>query len=309
MNDELIIFGHNDLDMLGCVLNIEYKIPNVPKKYFYTNYANINEIAAKIEKYINEHGNTNILIVDVSFSDNKESLRKLYQLAKCTYIDHHLYPVGFWDEFPRMKVVHDKSKCAAKICNEYFGNKGKNSNLDKLTFLIDVYDIWQTKSPAFNISQDLNNYFWEFDLEILRDKIIENNYDIPSDFHDAVSRINANYKAAIMAFEERKLIQRSGDITIAFINDWFNQVMIREMKNGKNIVIGANSYGIIKIRIKEESPYSEEQKNSLRLALTGTENTGHMNAFTYRMNGPYNFGTIVKHIEFVVKNINEMKNI
>jgi oligoribonuclease NrnB/cAMP/cGMP phosphodiesterase (DHH superfamily) len=306
MNNELIIFTHNDLDAITCALNIEYKMPSIAKKYFYTNYQNIHEIVTKIEKYISEHNNTHLLITDVSFSDNKSALRQLYKMAQCTFIDHHLYPDGFWDEFPNMKVRHDVTKCAAKLCNEYFGNKGKNSNLDKLTFLCDVYDIWQTKSPAFDIAQDLNNYFWQFDFESLRDRIIENNYDLPSDFKDVVTKVKANANASIMSFEERKLIQRNGDVAIAFVNDYFNEIMIKEMKNGKNIVIGATGYGIIKVRIKEGSKYSKAAKNSLRLALTGTENIGHENAFTYKIKSHPNFKNILIEIEKITRLINEL---
>ena len=41
MQDELIVFGHNDLDQIGSMLSIEYKMPNIQKKYFYTNYGDI----------------------------------------------------------------------------------------------------------------------------------------------------------------------------------------------------------------------------------------------------------------------------
>ena len=147
MSDELIVFGHNDYDMLACMLAIEFKFPGIKKKYFHTNYANIPERVAEIEQHIKENGNKHILIPDVSFSDNKEHLRTLYNLGNCIHIDHHLYPDGFWDEFPDMKVVWDKTKCAGKLCHEYFGNLGKNAALDKFIEIADVYDLWQVKGP------------------------------------------------------------------------------------------------------------------------------------------------------------------
>ena len=36
---ELVVMTHHDLDALGCMLNIEYKMPGIPKKYFHTNYS------------------------------------------------------------------------------------------------------------------------------------------------------------------------------------------------------------------------------------------------------------------------------
>lgn len=306
MTNELIVFTHNDLDALGCALNLEYKWPTIPKKYFHTNYANIDQRVDEIEAYIKENGNTHIVIPDVSFSDNKDSLRRLYNLGKCTHIDHHLYPEGFWDEFPNMKVVWDKSKCATKLCNEYLGNTGKNVGLDKLTYIIDVYDLWQTNNEAFDFSQDLNEYFWKNDIAYLCNEIVANDFKLPQNFNQVVSNIRHTYEEAIENYEKRKLIYRADDITIAFINDWFNQVLVRDMKNGQNIVVGANSYGIIRIRIKAEAPYTDAQKNALRLELTGTENIGHMNAFTYKMKDAISFNHVIKEVEKIVGTIQKL---
>ena len=285
---ELVVMTHNDLDALGCMLNIEYKMPGIPKKYFHTNYADIDQVVAEIERYVLAERNTHILIPDVSFADNKPALARLYNIAHVTHIDHHLYPEGFWDDFPKMKVVHDMTKSATKLCNEFFKNTGKNERLDKLSFLIDVYDIWQSADPAFDLSQDLNEYFWASTgygvLLPLVERIIENDYKLPSDFTDVVKRISNERTAEVQSYESRNLIHRSGDMSICFINNWFNHVMISEMRAGKNIVIGVNSRGIVRVRIREQSPYTAQQKNALRLELTGTETTGHMNAFTYKIN-------------------------
>jgi oligoribonuclease NrnB/cAMP/cGMP phosphodiesterase (DHH superfamily) len=302
MNDELIIFTHNDLDALGCMLNIEYKMPQIRKKYFHTNYANIVHRVDEIEDYIKQHGNTHILIPDVSFSTSKDQLRRLYNLGKCTIIDHHLYPHGFWDEFPNMKVIHDKTKSAALLCNEYFNNQS-NVNLTKITKLINIYDLWKIKSPFFETSKDFNNYFWKFDIGYLCNEIINNDYKLPKNYMSVVQAINENYKSDIEKYEKRKLIHRAGEITLAFVDYWFNEILISEMKKGKNFVIGANSYGIIRIRISENAPYSEEMKNALRLSLTGTSDIGHMNAFTYKIKEPVNFDNLMKEIENVTSEI------
>jgi len=284
MSNELIVFTHNDLDALGCMLNIEFKWPNINKKYFHTNYANINEIVDDILQHKEQNGNTHIIIPDVAFSDKRDALKKLYDaFDHITHIDHHMYPEGFWDEFPKMKVVYDKSKCATLLCNEYLGNKGMNSNLDKLTFLIDVYDIWQDKSEFFDISQDLNEYFWANGTVNLLDKIVENEYKLPKDFMQSVESIRAQYNACIEGFEQRKLIHRADEITVAFVDEWFNQILVREMRKGQNFVIGVNSYGIVKVRINQDCPYTEDQLNGIRFDLTGNTNYGHLHAFTYKV--------------------------
>lgn len=305
---EIIVFLHNDLDAAGCQLNIEYKFPLHKKRYFYTNYANIDQRVEEMTDVINKNNYgeyTYIIIADVSFSDNKEALRKLYSLGKCTHIDHHLYPDGFWDEFPNMKVVWDKTKCATKLCNEYLGNKGQNKNLDKLTFIIDVYDLWQTKSPAFKIAQDMNEYFWQNNIGTLCNTFVQNNYELPHDYMDVVHKMHKAFDAALADYEKRKLIYRGGEITVAFVNDFFNQILIKEMEQGQTFVVGVNSYGIVRVRIKEEAPYTADQKDNMRLRMTGTKDIGHMNCFTYKIKDTPTFDRIMEEIQLVVKTIQE----
>jgi len=308
---ELVVLTHNDLDALGSMLNIEYKMSDIQKKYFYTNYANLDKIIDDIELFAKSNECTHILIADVSFGDNKQALRRLYNLGKCTHIDHHLYPDGFWDEFRNMKVYYDKTKSATKLCNEFFKNAGKNANLDKLTYLIDVYDIWRTKNEHFDLSQDLNEYFWSSvqygDLLPLANKIISNEYKLPNDYLERVNNIKVKRDKDIKSFEDNHFIQRSSDVAICFISEWFNHVMINEMRNGKNFVIGINSKGIIRVRIREEAPYTDVKKNKLRLALTGTETTGHMNAFTYLASGKITVDRLIKEAEQVSLEIQKIK--
>jgi oligoribonuclease NrnB/cAMP/cGMP phosphodiesterase (DHH superfamily) len=306
--NELIVLTHNDLDALGCALNVEYKFPSIKKKYFYTNYANIKEIVQEIKEYCKDYENIHILIADVSFSDSKDSLIELNTIGKCTLIDHHLYPDNFWDEFKNMKVLHDKSKSGAKLCNEYFGNTGKNKNLDELTYLIDVYDLWQTENKNFDDSQDLNEYFWlkvqYNNLDSLIDEIYQRNFELPEDYSDKINEIKLKYNSEIADFERRNLIHRFDNITVAFVQNWFNQILISEMKKGQDVVIGITPSGIVRIRIKESSAYTPEQKNSLRLELTGTESIGHMNAFTYKINNV----SMQKLMDEVKKIINTLKD-
>lgn len=303
--NELIVFTHNDLDALGCMLNLEYRFPKVPKKYFHTNYGNIKEITAEILDYQKKNGCTHIVMPDVSFSDNKESLRQIYHAFKnCTHIDHHLYPDGFWDEFPNMKVVWDKSKCATLLCNEYLGNKGQNEHLDQLSFIIDIYDLWQIKSPYFDVSQHLNEYFWRFGTTDLCKVIVDNDYKLPANFKQVISSFDDEFTAAMADYESRQLIQRGGEITFAFISDWFNQMLIREHRDGKNFVVGINQYGIVRVRVNQDAPYGEKELNQIRLQLCGTENTGHMHAFTYKIPN-VSFDKTMAEVQKIVRVIGE----
>jgi len=300
--NELLVFLHNDLDAAGCQLNIEHKLPQIRKKYWYTNYSNIPEIVDEIERYVNQFGNKHLIIADVSFSDNKDSLRRLYNLpVNITYIDHHLYPDDFWDEFPNMKIHYDKSKCATLLCYEYF--KNTNENLEKLSKLIDVYDIWQHKHKHFSISQDMNYYFWQHDISTFCTKLISNNYNIPSDWKQIIDSYHTERDESIRKYNDNKLIHRAGEITIVFGDDFYNEIVIDEHNKGKNFVIIANSYGIVRVRINQDSEYTKEQLDNLRLATTGTKDIGHLHAFTYKMNRQPNFENIMAEIQKITNDI------
>lgn len=305
---ELLVFTHNDLDAIGFALNVEFAMPNIPKKYFYTNYANITKITDDIISYQKEHGNTHLLIGDVSFSTSPEDLTRLYNLGlNTTLIDHHLYPDGFFEAYPNLKVKHEIGKCATLLANEYFKNTGKNPHLDKLSKLIDVYDIWQVGHPAFPIAQDMNEYFWKHDLEFLRDKFIECDYNLPSDYTGVVAKIHADYEAALEDYKARKLIHRFGDITVCFVNEWFNQILIEEMKNSQNFVIGISSFGITRVRINKDADFDKAKSDKLRIALTGTSNTGHEKAFTYKVDKSPSFERLTEEAQKIVTQISEIR--
>jgi len=306
MKDELIVLTHNDLDALGCMLCIENKFPDTKKKYFHTNYGDLDRVVTELDLYVKENGNVNIIIPDVSFSTNKDALRKIYGMFSgfILHIDHHMYPDGFWDEFPKMKVVYDKTKCATLLCFETFDIK--NQNLQTITKIIDVYDLWQTESPIFNIAQDLNEYFWNknrfCDMFSQAIGFIDRGYKLPRDFDDTVQMIKYKIEQEIAESYQKKLIHRFGDISVVFAKEWFNQIMIREMDAGQNFVIGFSSWGLVKIRINQKFS-STEKKNKIREILTGEPDIGHMEAFSYKMKSGKSFENIMKEAEHVVKTI------
>lgn len=305
MQDELIVFTHNDADAAGAILNIEYKMPGIKKKYFYTNYGDIDKQVQDIEDYVTQHGNKYCLMSDVSWSTSPNGLHRLCNLfERITLIDHHLYPDGFFDNYPKLKVNWDKTKSATLLTNEYF--KNDNTELRELSELIDVYDLWQVKHPNFDKSQDLNEFFWEIGRDKFINDCINSGFKLPYYYDSVVSEIKKKYTDEIAKYENRKLIHRSGKITVAFVDTWFNQILVKEMNEGKDFVINATSFGIFKIRISENAEISSEQKDLLRLALCGTKDIGHQNAFTYKMKDTVSFENIMKQIKFVVSEINRI---
>lgn len=308
MQDELIVFSHQDLDMAGSVINIEYKMPNIKKKYFYTNYGDIKQRVDDIEDYVKQHGNTHCLMTDISWSTNPDELHRMCSLFhKITLIDHHLYPDGFFGNYPKLKVHWDKSKSATLLTYEYLKNDIPfNKDLFEITQLTDVYDLWQIRSPLFHKAQDLNTFFWEVGKEKFINDCIASGFKLPYYYESVVQDITRRYQEAVAKFENRKLIHRSGKITVAFVDEWFNQIIIQEMQQGKDFVINATSFGIFKIRISAEADISLDKKNLLRMALCGTADIGHENAFSYKMKDPVSFENIMKQIKFVISEINRI---
>jgi oligoribonuclease NrnB/cAMP/cGMP phosphodiesterase (DHH superfamily) len=305
MQDELIIFSHNDLDMSGSVLNIEYKMPDIKKKYFYTNYGDIDKQVQAIEDYVKQNRNTHCLMTDISWSTSPEALHKICSLFdKITLIDHHLYPDGFFENYPKLKVHYDKSKCATLLTYEYF--KNDNNDLRELTELIDVYDLWQVKHYNFHKAQLLNEFFWEVGKDKFINDCISAGFKLPYYYDSVVEQIEKKYTEEIAKYENRKLIHRSSKITIAFVDSWFNQILIKEMAEGKDFVINSTSFGIFKIRISEDAKITSDQKDHLRIALCGTKDIGHQNCFSYKMKDSISFENIMKQIKFITNEINRI---
>ena len=305
MQDELIVFGHNDLDQIGSMLSIEYKMPNIQKKYFYTNYGDIDKQVQAIEDYVKQHGNKYCLMTDISWSTSPEALHRMCALfEKITLIDHHLYPDGFFENYPKLKVHYDKSKCATLLTYEYF--KNNHNDLRELSELIDVYDLWQVKHPNFHKAQLLNEFFWEIGKEKFINDCISAGFKLPYYYDSVVQQIEKKYTEEIAKYENRKLIHRSSKITIAFVDSWFNQILIKEMAEGKDFVINATSFGIFKIRISEAAQITSEQKDLLRISMCGTKDIGHSNCFSYKIKDTVSFENIMKEIKFITSEINKI---
>ena len=304
MKNELIVFTHNDLDMAGSVLCIENKTPNVLKKYFFTNYGDITKQVNDIEDHVKQHGNTHCLMTDISWSTNPEDLHRICDLFdKITLIDHHLYPEGFFDNYPKLKVHHDSLKSGALLTYEYLNLN--DENLKNIIYLINSYDLWEDDNLDFNKAQDLNRFFWEVGKDKFITDIIKSNNNLPYYYNSTNDSIRDRFTEAIEKFEKRKLIHRTDKITIAFVDEWFNEILIKDMADGKDFVINVTTYGIFKIRINKKANITEKQKNELRFKITGNTNIGHMNAFPFKMNGTISFDSIMSEIKRIINIINE----
>jgi len=228
------------------------------------------------------------------------------------FIDHHLYPDDFFNEFTgKMKIYHDINKCATSLAYDVL-NIDKES-LKKISYLIETYDIWKNDRDEFSLANTLNNYFWykveSMSIEYLMHQFIDNDWKLPKDFISSTNTLQTLYKEYIDNLTKRNLIFKTSLISIIFGDKYHNLFLIDEFKTGKAVCLVVNDYGIIRIRINDKCKLSNEQKQRIRLESTGNEFIGHMNAFTTKVQD-HTFINIMKEVERIVKVIErELKEI
>lgn len=291
----MIVFLHNDLDAIGCQMCIE-EMPFKITETFFTNYSDFTDKVNQIIKYAKDNNEKELLIADLSFAEHLDELKMLVNTFESVlHIDHHSYPNHFFQNVigkGRYKCKIDSTKCAAKICYDLF--KLENKTLKVLIDVIDVYDCWRTESSMFDKSQNLNKYFWEKGWENF--KIFKTG--IPNDYKKTIEEITEKENKGIQKIKDASLLVRSTNnrITVILTHEFFNPIMIEEMKNGQNFVIGID-HGIVKFRIKK-GVLSNNSLEYLRTEVAGKV-TGHPLAFTY---------TIGKSEMDVVREIQKINN-
>lgn len=298
MKDKMIIFTHNDLDAMGCLLVLNEKFPdtNFEKSVYHTNYQNIPEQINAIMAECETQKPKLIVMCDVSFSTSEETLQQFYNYCTARdismlYIDHHLYPEGFFDQFPKMKTFWDKSKCASKIAFDLFYQfAAQTDNLTKLIGIIDVYDIWQDQHKWFGWGQRLNNYFWHRVINKkntvggLALELKNREFKLFDDFMEVTNKIDEDNEATLAKLETSGLIHRNVEsgVTLILSEKCFNQFMIKEHKNGQSFVIGISNWGLIRVRVNQHTDVNVSTLDLIRLRCTGTTDIGHSHAFTWK---------------------------
>jgi len=303
--------NHNDLDALGCVLHLNEKTPNINKKYFYTNYRDLEEKVSDVYDFCFMNKPDLLLITDISFSSHKHLLKKLEEVKKIcpvVLIDHHAYEDSFFDEFD-FPIYHDVTKSATLICEEYF--KTSNKSLNTLSRLINTFDIWDMKSPKFRVSLSLNNFFNKKTGNITIDEyantIKNDGYRLP-ELKEFIKQDIETSKTKIEDFKKRKLITSDGFFTVAFVDEYFNEILYEQfLKYKVEFVLIANSYGITRFRFNALGKFNTQQKEEIKQKLIGTLNIGHLNAFSDKIQNS-NFDKIMKKVEEVYNILSNYKN-
>lgn len=282
----IVSLSHNDLDMLGCQLCIDNALGTNKITYFNTNYRNLPDKVHEIVEFCHKNVVKLILITDVSFSMCRDDLLTLCDIGlPIIYIDHHKYPDGFFDNLPgNIKVHYSKEKCASVLTYEYL--RCNNDNLKTLVEFINNFDIWKTKEKDFLIGFYLNSYFWDFSynksVNELMNLFKSNNYSLPKDFTSFSVAHKKKATEHIQKLANQNLIHKNKNISIIFTDDYYTDYLLELFKNPENeVLIIANSWGSIRVRINNVSNIKSSIKDDIRLELTGHKDTGHENAFTF----------------------------
>ena len=296
---KIVSFSHNDLDALVSQLCIDLKFRGNHIEYFNTNYSNINEKVDEIENYCQLNQVSLIVISDVSFSDNRNSLLRLASIGlPVLFIDHHSYTPDFFQDLPtNITLVYDKTKCAAEICYETL--KLDNPNLKRLCEITNKFDIWLIEDKEFILGFYLNSYFWSKKMEALMEEFISRNYLLPGDFAEFCESDRSNSVKHISNLRSRNLIFNSGKITILFADEYWMHFLVDLFKDKENkCLLVVNSWGSIKVRFNSISEIKSEDKLKIKMELVGND-IGHENAFSYSTKR--SFGTIMDEVKKIAE--------
>ena len=307
MKKDIVHFTHNDLDAIGCMLNLHIATPNFTKITYHTNYKDIVQKSNDIMTYITQNNISTLVITDISFSENKEILEEFWKVCQryninMIHIDHHIYPDNFFDDI-KWIYRHDISKSATILTQEFFKTKGINKSLDNLSDIINVFDIWLQTDKLFPSSLKLD---WGFhiyienkSLDILCAEIIDNNYKLPSQYIKILEPYNETVVSKIQNYRKRNLITNDGFVTLAFVDDIYNNILYEEFSKKIPIIVIINSYGIIRFRFNSVYELPLKTRQTIRSIILKDKIIGHINAFSIKVENS-NFNKIMDKIKDII---------
>lgn len=314
---------HNDLDAFGSTLVLRDFLKSKNTELTCLQRTNYKDLHDKVETLLKVRDNieeafipeNNLLysnpsfhlyIMDVSFSQNKETLEILLDVfTYVTLIDHHMYSERFFDDllpnYPGFTCEVKQDRCATSLAYEYFFNRDfrviqkSPYTLEHFVALVNAYDMWDTNSIYFDSAFWLNEYFKYIDDDVIyhsnlilfekynsRERI--NNRGWTNLYDHVVNDIlKPDLKRNVSKITKNELLYtHENDVTYLSTFDYFQFFVYNEMQKCQNIVVGTDKdHTRVKVRIKP-NVYSEDSLNAFRKALTGFENFGHPLAFSYQ---------------------------
>lgn len=314
LKKEIVHLTHNDLDALGCIINLNHAIQNTNTTTFHTNYQDLNEKVHDVIEYIHKHPVNLLVISDISFAQSKHELLHIQEVVqnnlgvKILYFDHHTYADDFFDGIT-FKYYHDITKSATMIMNEAF-NSG-NEKLNQLSKLINDFDIWVEDSKTFAVSLGINDWFWNElkyrSIDDLAWTITQNNYSLPDTFVNYYKAYQAKFKTKLSNLKSKQLFVDDGFTSLIFTDDYFNEALYETFNTNKNqIAFIVNSYGIIRIRFATIDCLPQSTKEKIKFAIMGTLEHGHLNAFSIKVHDS-NFDKLMAKVQELAAIVNTHK--
>lgn len=313
MNSEIILITHNDLDAVASTVCVLEAI-KTPVKIFTTNYKNIKDVAHAVQEYAERNQIQTLLITDVSFSDNKDTLLELSKICpKFFWIDHHSYPDGFFDDLD-FRYIYDVNKSAGLLTYEFFKlNQRKDEsqrmkNLHDFIVRADAFDLWEPTSEYFKDGFRYNNFFsMNYDVVNFVNVLIQNDYQMPPSYNAWTEDYHNKCVKHIKKLEDNNLIYRQNNISIVFTDDYINELILKE--HTKNLVVMiVNSYGLIRFRMSKLLPFDRELRKNIKDRITPV---GHLNAYTIKINKGYDsiMGEIQRYANIIVEEFGKFENL
>lgn len=214
-----ILITHHDLDGLGCLLMF-------PKGLFdIVHHIGYDRIDSLISQFEDLEDPVTLYVTDLNFTPTQLTrVMNNPKVKRFFYIDHHLTHTEEDEKiFDKIKenqekfnttIIHDHNKCGTLLCADFVREIGvKLSDAQsKFAELVDVYDRWVLDSPYFEkISYRLNDLFWVFGFEGLRDRLLENGFNIKDPiFLEAMKSVDERRNKHLrMAFEEHSIVDEN----------------------------------------------------------------------------------------------------
>jgi len=317
LKQEIVHLTHNDCDAVGCMINLHYAFPNSFIQTFHTNYKDLNEKIHDVLEYIHKHNIKLLVISDVSFAQNKSELLHIQEEVqnklniKILYFDHHTYSDDFFNDIT-FYYKHDVTKSATLIINETLNNSiNVNLELNKLSKIINDFDIWVENSKTFKLSLGVNDWFWsELKYKSIDDvayNIINNNYKMPKSFLNYFKEYTNKYELKLKNLKEKQLFVNDGFLALVFTDEYFNEALYESFHTNNNkMALIINSYGIIRIRFSTIDCLENSEKEKIKFSIMNTLEHGHLNAFSIKVENS-NFEKIMKKVQELNQIINENK--
>lgn len=315
---------HNDLDAFGSTLVLREGLKTIYGELKCLQRTNYKDLHDKIKNLIKVKNNIEqsfrpennelwdghvfeLYIMDVSFSQNKETLERLLDVFDyVTLIDHHMYPEGFFDELlnkhTNFACYVKQDRCATVLTYEYFFKRDFNDvqkspyTLEHFISLVNAYDMWDTNSIYFDSAFWLNEYFKYIDdnklyyhsnfqkFENSTPLMRINTHGWTIDYNETVNNIlKPELQTNVSKItNDKNLYTHENDVTFLKTFDCFQFFVYNEIQKGQTIVIGTDEENSrVKVRIKPDV-YTKESLNDFRKKLTGFKNFGHPLAFSYQ---------------------------